>query len=594
MKKILTVLFVSTLFLSACQWPWAEEKQPVETTQQNVQQITTPQQPTEMITFSDPVEWPALETIQKKKAAYIQKLTKENNAAPTDEVLTDYIARLADSSRLWKTGTFTDGLYKGQSLISGKVGCGYNEPCNPLVVRFAVNETTNEWTLLTPYSSTDWCPTCAAENTPLSLEFFFDVQDNTITIPELDIPNLLKIYQKTDVILEDRAATTVMDFDNWEGEKITLTDPAFKAYFQPDGCIYGIMADGIAARYAVVPKEFLRTTTEKYTLGDTPFSTEKDLHFTDNTGTESVNTYSIETGGCGIGANGCFPMIDVSSEKKEEAALKKIGTLGASEPLEAFMFDAIDENPTPEEPLMMTIKSRYEGYIMKRQYDETLKSEPEMTLNEFIHSNKIFVVKLENGMYTLISTPDFSPQTECGKPVIYLYPTETTTVNVKVGVDTITKSEPIYGTNGWTVTASPDGTLVNSSDHQTYPYLFWEGQSSKTLSTGTGWTVAKKDVATVLPKTLQEMGLNTKETADFMAFWGPRITAEKSPYIEFNFVPQKTFDQIAPLTVTPKPDTVLRIFMTYRGVQTAGLPVPHYTPIQRNGFTLIEWGGALQ
>jgi len=78
------------------------------------------------------------------------------------------------------------------------------------------------------------------------------------------------------------------------------------------------------------------------------------------------------------------------------------------------------------------------------------------------------------GDFVIFKNEKYARLAECGEPVIYLYPTKTTDVSVKVGAD-IRISEPDYG-NGWNVTAKPSGELtVNGSK---YDSLFWEGQGN--------------------------------------------------------------------------------------------------------------------
>lgn len=578
MKKIILGLLTAALLVTGCQFFTQQTPEPTVTQTVVEPEIITPE-PADMISFTEPVEVNALEIMQKKSSFYKARLEEYTPAEEAD--VQSYIANIADSTRLWKTGTFNNGTYAGQNLVVGDIGC--DGPCPNFTVRFAVDETQDTWTLLTNYSY-------AVDNINEIL-FPIDAQDTEIVIPAFEIPAELDVYPTMKVLLADRASTTVMNFEGLQTETTDYTNDAFKKFFIFGGCLYGVMPDGVVARYAITPTEFIaedgKGQTGLFLGNETVFSPAKELTFTDTEGVATTQEYSVEVGGCGIAATGCFPMEEPLGD--EASKMVKIGTLGT---LDAFMFTEGEEEPI-EGSLMQLVKYRYDSYLMKYQYDETLQKQRELLFDEFIESKKIFFVKLGNGKYTLVSTPDLAPATECGKPVIYLYPTETTIVNVKVGVDKITKSIPAYGTNGWTVTASSDGTLVDSVDQQTYPYLFWEGQSAKKFSTETGWTLAKKEVATALPKVLQNMGLNEKETADFMEFWGPRIAAEKMPYIEFSFVAQKTFDQIAPLSITPTPETVLRVFMVYRGVLKQGLPVPSYTPVQRNGFTVIEWGGAL-
>ena len=54
------------------------------------------------------------------------------------------------------------------------------------------------------------------------------------------------------------------------------------------------------------------------------------------------------------------------------------------------------------------------------------------------------------------------------KPVIYLYPETTMEVSVELDFDgTLTTTYPAYR-DGWTVTAFPDGTLINHADGREY------------------------------------------------------------------------------------------------------------------------------
>lgn len=63
------------------------------------------------------------------------------------------------------------------------------------------------------------------------------------------------------------------------------------------------------------------------------------------------------------------------------------------------------------------------------------------------------------------------------KPVIYLYPKQTTTVSVKLDFQgKLVVTYPAYDEqNGWFVIAQPNGTLTDKKDGREYSYLFWEG-----------------------------------------------------------------------------------------------------------------------
>lgn len=180
---------------------------------------------------------------------------------------------------------------------------------------------------------------------------------------------------------------------------------------------------------------------------------------------------------------------------------------------------------------------------------------------------------------------------EMGKPVIYLYPEQTQQVRVLPQPEGgVTVSEPALG-DGWTVTAHPDGTLVNS-DGTTWSYLFWEGFANL-LAPREGFVVAKADLNAFFDEKLSYLGLNTKEIADFKEFWLAQMSAEG--YYTIHFVDQAQLDAKAPLAVTPAPDTSIRVFFDYEFSTTpATVTEQQLQPGQaRNGFTLIEWGGRL-
>jgi hypothetical protein len=60
------------------------------------------------------------------------------------------------------------------------------------------------------------------------------------------------------------------------------------------------------------------------------------------------------------------------------------------------------------------------------------------------------------------------------------------------------------------------------------------------------------------------------------------------------FLPQEQIDRLAPLLINPKPDTVIRVFMDYKGLdQPISIIAPKIKTPVRHGFTVVEWGGAL-
>ena len=175
------------------------------------------------------------------------------------------------------------------------------------------------------------------------------------------------------------------------------------------------------------------------------------------------------------------------------------------------------------------------------------------------------------------------------KPVIYLYPETETRVTVKLDLSgELTCAYPAYD-GGWTVTAAPDGTLTDEHG-QTYNYLYWEGEVANEFDFSKGFCVAGSDTAAFLEDALDRLGLTRREANEFLVYWLPRM--QDNPYNLIAFQ-QEAYTQSAKLTVSPQPDSVLRVFMAWKPLaRPVDIPAQILPGFERRGFTLVEWGGA--
>ena len=176
------------------------------------------------------------------------------------------------------------------------------------------------------------------------------------------------------------------------------------------------------------------------------------------------------------------------------------------------------------------------------------------------------------------------------KPVIYLYPKEKTEVSVKLKLrGELLITNPAYD-DGWQVTAQPDGTLTDSKG-KNFDYLFWEGNLDAEYDLSKGFCVAGGDTEKFLNSALAKLGLNRSEADDFMDFWVEHM--KNNPYNIISF--QTTaYTDAAELSVIPKPDSVIRVYMVYRPSECfVELPEQQLTAPKRSGFTVVEWGGAV-
>ncbi|MFH0755426.1 MAG: hypothetical protein V1910_02040 [bacterium] len=191
--------------------------------------------------------------------------------------------------------------------------------------------------------------------------------------------------------------------------------------------------------------------------------------------------------------------------------------------------------------------------------------------------------------------PSFNPNTRGMpyKPVIYLYPTSTEKVQIELDYKgNIVADYPTYDVlqKGWTVTASPDGKIV-SSDGKEYSYLFWEGKPSNKIDydLSTGFVVRGEDTIEFLQNTLSKIGLTPKEYNEFIVYWYPKMKDNKYNLIHFA---GDEYTQTAPLTIVPKPDSMLRVFMVFKPLNNMiDIKPQEIKSFVRKGFTVIEWGG---
>ena len=177
------------------------------------------------------------------------------------------------------------------------------------------------------------------------------------------------------------------------------------------------------------------------------------------------------------------------------------------------------------------------------------------------------------------------------KPLIYLYPTVDTKVNVKLGrSEALTSTYPKYK-DSWNVLAKPTGELIDDKGRSFYG-LYWEGYNTIDVTFEDGFVVKKDDLIPFLEEKLSILGLTEREANEFIIYWLPKLEEN-----EYNLIRFESIDKInknMPLIINPKPDTVIRILMEYKKadkdtkVKTQAL----VTPV-RKGFTVVEWGGTI-
>ncbi len=177
------------------------------------------------------------------------------------------------------------------------------------------------------------------------------------------------------------------------------------------------------------------------------------------------------------------------------------------------------------------------------------------------------------------------------KPIIYIYPTEEKQVNVQLGnMEKITCSYPKY-TTGWNVIAQPNGDLKDIDTNKNLYSLYYESDNIVEFKVEEdGFVVKGEESSEFLEEKLRILGLTDREIEEFIIYWLPKLEANKYNYIRF--ATREEIDTNMPLTISPTPDTTIRVLMEYKGLKNPiEVEEQKLEKQERKGFIAVEWGG---
>ncbi len=176
------------------------------------------------------------------------------------------------------------------------------------------------------------------------------------------------------------------------------------------------------------------------------------------------------------------------------------------------------------------------------------------------------------------------------KPIIYIYPTEKIDLEVKLWrPENLIVTYPEYN-DGWNVIADPSGTLIDKDTGRHLYSLYWEGKHTEPIKLDEGFIIKGSETIKFLEEKLTILGLNEKESEEFIIYWLPKLKENKYNYIRFASIDE--INNNMPLKFSKEPDTVIRVLMQYKAldepmkVKEQKLETPN-----RVGFVAVEWGG---
>ena len=237
-------------------------------------------------------------------------------------------------------------------------------------------------------------------------------------------------------------------------------------------------------------------------------------------------------------------------------------------------------------------EKRFTGYLKFAKH--YVNAQP----HGYFSGNDVFIYQFKDGIFERVDKTNLdgnfnnSIRDMTEKPVLYLYPTQIQNINVQINLihHQFTHTYPTYN-NGWEVQAQPNGTLINKATGKEHYCLFWETTGAPMInSIDSGFVVKGNETAKFLEEKLIQLGLNAKETNEFIIYWLPQM--ENNSYNAIYFA-NTAYEKISQLNITPKPNHTIRIMMLWQALEHPIDLFPQQLPAipKREGFTAVEWGG---
>ena len=179
------------------------------------------------------------------------------------------------------------------------------------------------------------------------------------------------------------------------------------------------------------------------------------------------------------------------------------------------------------------------------------------------------------------------------KPIIYLYPTEETQVNVTLwSPENLSHTYPKYNPNNWrNVVAQPNGDLKDMDTWRKLYALYREWETYNETNFDEWFVVKWEDMISFLEEKLAILWLNEREAEEFIVYWLPQMENNKYNLIRFETKAEQ--DENMLLNITPTPDTVIRVMMDWKAVEEPiDIPEQELVTPKRNWFTVVEWWGS--
>ena len=176
------------------------------------------------------------------------------------------------------------------------------------------------------------------------------------------------------------------------------------------------------------------------------------------------------------------------------------------------------------------------------------------------------------------------------KPIIYIYPTVETEINVKLWApENLLHTYPKYNPDKWwNVIAQPSWDLEDIDTWRKLYALYREWKNDNITDFDEWFVVAWKDTIPFLEEKLAILWLNEREAEEFIVYWLPQMENNNYNLIRFETIEGQNKNM--PLNIIPTPDTVIRVMMDWKAIdEPIDIPEQKLITSERLWFTVVEW-----
>lgn len=162
----------------------------------------------------------------------------------------------------------------------------------------------------------------------------------------------------------------------------------------------------------------------------------------------------------------------------------------------------------------------------------------------------------------------------------------------------------------WNDIQVKDGGRTITINGHDYSYLFWEALTEQhrplvTFQSTYTITVHQESFQSTIRTIMSSLGFTAKDIQDFIVYWQPQLL--RFDALALRLLTPEEFSRFTTLTVDPKPDRIIRLFIQFQRAAVEDVEVISEDDLKQmvsrafgecdvglnGGLKVLEWGGMI-